>query len=196
MVVGLHFRPGRDDEARMSDRQSMMRLLPLLREYGGLERKRVRDGVTPIEYQRWRDLEQKLANQIFQDAEDKPSERRRHVRVPTRMLVQYRTRDNLKDAIIRNVSKGGLFINTPFPPAIGTTFVLIIQVDVTGESVEVPCEVVTNNVVRDGSSTLKSEQLGMGVKFIGLGAEQRRAVEQLFAAALGHESLEELWTAS
>ena len=174
----------------------MMRLLPLLREYGSLERKRVREGVTPLEYQRWRDLEQKLESQIFQEAGDNARERRRHVRVPTKMLVQYRTHANLKEAIIRNVSKGGMFINTPRPPAIGTTFVLIIQVDGTGESVEVPCEVASNNLIRDGGGKLKSEQLGMGVKFIGLGAEQRRAVEQLFAAALGHESLEEFLTAS
>jgi type IV pilus assembly protein PilZ len=180
----------------MSDRQSMMRLLPLLREYGGLERKRVQDGVTPLEYQRWRDLEQKLANQIFQGAEAKADERRKHVRVPTKLRVQYRTRENLKDAIVRNVSKGGLFINTPYPPAIGTTFVLIIQVDVTGDSVEVPCEVVTNNVINNPGASMKSEQLGMGVKFIGLGADQRRAVEHLFAAALGHESLEEFWGTS
>jgi Tfp pilus assembly protein PilZ len=176
----------------------MMRLLPLLREYGGLERKRVCDGVTPLEYQRWRELEEKLTNQIFQSAERQGTDRRRHVRVPTKLLVQYRTRDNLKDAIVRNVSKGGLFINTPFPPAVGTTFVLIIQIDVTGESVEVPCEVVTNHVTRDGPAApdaeSTSDQLGMGVKFIGLGTEQRRAVELLFAAALGHESLDEFWT--
>jgi len=173
----------------MSARQSMMRLLPLLREYGALERKRVREGVTPVEYQRWRDLEEKLSKQIFQDAGPQAVERRRHLRVPTRMLVQYRSHDQLKDAIISNVSKGGLFISTPYPPEIGTTFVLIIRVDTSGETVEVPCEVVS---VNPGSST-RPHQQGMGVKFIGLGTDQRRAVEHLFAAALGHESLETLW---
>lgn len=167
----------------------MMRLLPLLREYGALERKRVHEGVTPIEYQRWRDLEEKLSKQIFQDARPQAVERRKHLRVPTRMLVEYRSHDQLKEAIISNVSKGGLFINTRFPPAIGTTFVLIIRVDATGERVEVPCEVVSTNL----GGSMKPQQQGMGVKFIGLGAEQRRAVDHLFAEALGHESLEALW---
>lgn len=168
----------------------MMRLLPLLREYGALERKRVRDGVTPIEYQRWRDLEEKLSQQIFQEAGPQAIERRKHIRVPTRMLVDYRSHDQLREAIIRNVSKGGLFISTPCPPEIGSTFVLIIRVDATGESVEVPCEVVSTNI----GGNMKPHQQGMGVKFIGLCAEQRRAVDHLFAAALGHDALETLWT--
>lgn len=172
----------------MTVRKSMMRLLPLLREYGTLERKRVREGVTPLEYQRWRDLEQKLSGQIFQDAGDYATEQRKHLRVPTRMLVAYRTHDDLKEAIVSSVSKGGLFIGTPFPPEIGATFVLILKVDATGESVEVPCEVVSTNI--DGA--LSSRQLGMGVKFIGLGSDQKRAVESMFAAALGHEQLEEM----
>lgn len=167
----------------------MMRLLPLLREYGALERKRVREGVTPLEYQRWQDLEKQLANQIFQEAGPEGVERRRHLRVPTRMLVQYRTRDHLRDAIVSNISKAGLFINSPFSPEVGTTFMLVIQVDTTGESVEVPCEVVSTNL----ADNLTSQQLGMGVKFVGLGSEQRRAVDELFAEALGHEGLEEFW---
>ena len=174
----------------MQSRQTMMRLLPLLREYGTLERKRVREGVTPLEYQRWRELEQKLSEQIFRDSGAPPKERRKHLRVPTRMLVAYRTVGELQHAIISNVSKGGLFISTEYPPAIGTSFVLILKVEETGDSVEVPCEVVSTNP----GVTAAGHPPGMGVKFIGLGAEQRRAVDQLFAAALGHEALEKLIT--
>jgi uncharacterized protein (TIGR02266 family) len=172
----------------MQSRQSMMRLLPLLREYGALERKRVREGVTPLEYQRWRELEQRLADQIFRDSGAPPKDRRRHLRVPTRMLVAYRTVGELQHAIISNVSKGGLFIETQYPAVIGTSFVLILKVEQTGDSVEVACEVVSTN----HGGAPGGQQLGMGVKFIGLGAEQRRAVDQLFAAALGHEALEKL----
>ena len=170
----------------------MTRLLPLLREFGTLERKRVREGVTPLEYQRWRDLEDALSEQIFKEQAREGDERRRHLRVPTRMLVQYRTTDQLKEAVASKVSRGGLFINTPFAPDVGTTFMLIIQIDETGESVEVPCEVVSTNV----DSALSSRHLGMGVKFIGLGSDQRRAVDELFAAALGHDDLEALWSES
>jgi len=172
----------------------MTRLLPLLREYGALERKRVADGVTPLEYQRWRDLEETLSQQIFQDARPHAVERRKHLRVPTRMLVQYKSHDQLKEAIIHNVSRGGLFISTRYPPEIGSTFVLIIRVDATGESVELPCEVVTTNVTTNMAGNMQTDRNGMGVKFIGVGSEQREAVDQLFAAALGHESLETLWT--
>ena len=36
-------------------------ILPLLREYRVLERKRSDEGVTPLEYQRWLDLKRRLA---------------------------------------------------------------------------------------------------------------------------------------
>jgi Tfp pilus assembly protein PilZ len=174
----------------MSIRQSMMRLLPLLREYGTLERKRVCDGVTPLEYRRWCELDSKLSGHVAQVAGRHEGEPRKHLRVPTRILVEYRTHDELGEAIVSNVSRAGLFISTPFPPEVGTTFVLILRVDATDEMVEVPCEVVSVNL----DPAAATQPLGMGVKFIGLGAEQTRAVDSLFAAALGHESLESLIT--
>ena len=40
----------------MRDRTKVQQLMPLMREFGGLERKRLGAGVTPLEYQRWLDL--------------------------------------------------------------------------------------------------------------------------------------------
>ncbi len=172
----------------MTPRKSMMRLLPLLREYGQLERKRVHQGVTPSEYERWRELEQKLGQQISDVSRPAGGERRKHLRVPTRMLVEYRSREDLEEAMISSVSKGGLFISTAFPLEIGAKFVLILAVDAANESVEVPCEVVSLNL----DAAMRGRQLGMGVKFVDLGPEQQRAVDALFAEALGHEQLEGL----
>jgi uncharacterized protein (TIGR02266 family) len=169
----------------------MTRLLPLLREYGGLERKRIQEGVTPLEYQRWLELERTLSKQIFHGSAPDGIERRRHLRVPTRMLVQFRTPHDLKDAVISNISRGGLFISTPFMAEIGSTFTLCIRVDSTGQSVDVPCEIVSRNM----GSDLTTSDPGMGVKFVHLNAEQREAVDRLLAAALGHDMLEEFWDA-
>jgi Tfp pilus assembly protein PilZ len=169
--------------------KSMGRLLPLLREYGSLERKRIREGVTPSEYQRWLELEKTLADHISEQQGSQGSERRRHIRVPTRMLAQFKTRNQLKDAVISNVSRGGLFIRGPISAEIGSTFVLCIRVAATGENVDVPCEVVSRNV-GDKFTTM---EVGVGVKFVNLNAEQRLAVDGLLSAALGHENLEQFW---
>lgn len=174
----------------MAPRKNVARLLPLLREYGSLERKRIREGVTPLEYQRWLDLEKTLATQIFHGEGPGGIERRRHLRVPTRMLAQFKTRDHLKDAVISNISRGGLFINTPFTAEIGSFFVLCIRVDATRDAVDVPCEVVSHGV----SDNFCTQEPGMGVKFMNLNAEQRETVDKLLAAALGDELLENFWS--
>ena len=91
----------------------MSRILPLLREFRLLERKRVGEGVTPSEYKRWLDVRDKLEASFEQDDAPTGSERRKHARVPTRMLVQFSSERQLRNATIENVSRGGLFVNTP-----------------------------------------------------------------------------------
>jgi uncharacterized protein (TIGR02266 family) len=167
----------------MAARKSMSDLLPLLREYGLLDRKRRGDGVTPVEYHRWHELNETLGRHIPQGKPPGGRERRQHLRVPTRMLVQFKTRDQLQEAMITNVSQGGLFINTPFSPNVGTKFTLCLRVDATREAVDVPCQVVSANVGDDFST----RDFGMGVKFINLNSQQREAVEVLFAAATENE---------
>jgi uncharacterized protein (TIGR02266 family) len=167
----------------MAARKSMSDLLPLLREYGLLDRKRRGDGVTPLEYQRWLDLNHTLGRHIPQGKPPDGLERRQHPRVPTRMLVQFKTRDDLQEAIITNISQGGLFISTPFSPNVGTRFTLCLRVDATREAVDVPCQVVSANV----ADAFTTRDFGMGVKFINLNPEQREAVEVLFSAATKHE---------
>jgi Tfp pilus assembly protein PilZ len=171
----------------MATRKSMTRLLPLLRELGTLERKRIKEGVTPEEYQRWRDLNETLKQHVDRSATD-GSERRKHLRVPTRLLIEVESQDKLREAVIRNISLGGLFIDTPIVLAIGESFTLCIRVGATGERVDVPCEVVSSNVGPD----FDVPSTGIGVKFGTLGPEQREAIDELFATALCDEEAEEL----
>lgn len=159
----------------------MSRMLPLLREFGSLDKKRSHQGVTPAEFQRWSELRQVLEKHIPQGKPPEGRERRQHVRVPTRMLMQFKTRDQLGEAIVTSISRGGVFINTAFPPPIGSKFTLCLRVDATRESVDVPCEVVSHNV----GNQFSTQHLGMGVKFGNLDAERREVVEALLEAALG-----------
>jgi Tfp pilus assembly protein PilZ len=167
----------------MIGEKPMMRVLPLLRQFRLLERKRSDEGVTPSEYERWNELKLLLSKHVPQSITPSGGERRKHVRIPSRILVEFSSPGHLKSAVIRNVSRGGLFINTPFAPEIGTKLVLVLSVGAQGEKLEIPCEVVSNNV-GDGFST---NNLGMGVRFGVLSDPQRGAVESLFCEALGDE---------
>jgi uncharacterized protein (TIGR02266 family) len=164
----------------MSTAPPMAQLLPLLREFGQLDKARSREGLTPLQYQRWLDLKRTLAKHVEPGAGPEGIERRNHLRLPMRLLVEYRSRDSLRSAMITNLSRGGVFINTAFAPEIGARFTLCLRIDETQEAVDVPCEVVSHNV-GDGFST---QTLGMGLKFGRLDAAQQATVDDLFDLAV------------
>ncbi len=166
----------------------MNSLLPMMRELRNLERKRRSEGVTPLEYQRWLDLKNTLEANLKKESRPPPDvERRRSSRVSTRLLVEFQNQGELREAVIHNVSDGGLFVSTPFAPAIGAEFILCIRVGGSGETIEIPCVTVSNNV----GDEFSTQNLGMGVKFLNLTAKQRKAVDSLLATALLSEAVDE-----
>ena len=148
--------------------------LRLLREYGDLERKRVSKGVTPLEYQRWLDLDQRLGSQFRKARAERSGPPR-----TTRMSIDFRTVDQFCEAYIHELSRGGLFVNTPFAPEIGTELVMLVRIHARGETLPLPGVVATNNV-SDGFST---DLLGMGIHFGKLEPEVRLKIDDLFAQA-------------
>jgi len=168
----------------MTSRSKTHDLLPLLREFGSLERKRVGSGVTPLEYQRWLDLQKRMQRAFPQGHRPDGVDRRRSTRATTRMLAEFENFEHLREAVIENVSRGGVFVSTPFAAEIGTDLILRIFVEESGERVDIPCEVVSNNVGND----FTTEVLGMGLKFKGLTSDQLQAVRNMFQLALGEEA--------
>lgn len=160
--------------------KSQVELLPLLREYRVLERKRSDEGVTPLEYQRWLDLKRRLSANLTEGPPTGDSERRAALRVPTRLKVEFPTPGGFDTARIRDLSQGGLFVATPFTAEIGTELELRVRIGSTGEVIELPAVVVTNNVA-NGFATA---DLGMGMRFRGLSVEQKARIHQLQMQAL------------
>lgn len=161
----------------MSKPEAIDRLLPLFREYMQLEKKRIGQGVTPLEFQRWLDVKKTLKKHFKTGPH---SERRTSTRVNTRLAVEFPSEENFRDAAIRNVSRGGLFIATAFPAAVGTEFVLRIHIESSGKLLEVPVSVVSNNL-GDGRSTGAA---GMGVRFGNLTEEQRSELDAVYEQAV------------
>lgn len=169
----------------MPNPNEVARLLPLVREYGILERKRTGNGVTPDEFIRWSELRTRLEEKFPQGDPPPGAERRETLRLPTRMLVEFRGEGDLQAALIRNISRGGLFISTPVNPAIGTELRLLISIgaeDGNGEKIELPVIVASSGVRGAGGAT------GIGCKFGHLDATQKAIVDEIFATALDAEN--------
>ncbi len=160
----------------MSKVAAIGRLLPLFREYMQLEKKRVGHGVTPLEFQRWLDVKKTLGKH-FQGGPHR--ERRTSDRVEARIRVEFKSEELFRNAAIRDLSRGGVFIATPFAAEVGTELVLRIHIQSSGVDLEVPGAVVSNNV-SDGYST---GVLGMGVRFGNLTEEQRSALDAVYERA-------------
>ena len=91
--------------------------MPLMREFGGLERKRLGDGVCPPRRIPALARPEGPFGQNFAksrhaglSAMGGDGEKTR----PTRMLVEYQTRDHLTESIASNVQPAGFFGPTPF----------------------------------------------------------------------------------
>jgi len=162
----------------MPNPEHVQRLLPLVREYGRLERKRTQDSVTTGEFERWAELRTLLEKSFPQGQRPPGGERRQALRLPTRMLVEYSSKGDLEGALIRNISRGGLFIATDSAVDVGTKITLLIRVGAAGETIELPAEVASTHVGNKGG------QIGMGCKFTQLNADQQQVVDEMFATAL------------
>jgi Tfp pilus assembly protein PilZ len=179
-LVDVHFSYRIDDIRCMPSPEEVAKLLPLVREYGILERKRTGNGVTPDEFIRWSQLRARLEDKFPQGDTPPGAERRETLRLPTRMLVEFRGEGDLQAALIRNISRGGLFISTPVNPAIGTELKLLMSIgDV--EKIELPVIVASSGVLGPGGAT------GLGCKFGRLDAAQQAIVDEMFATALDAE---------
>jgi Tfp pilus assembly protein PilZ len=165
----------------MPSPDEVTKLLPLVREYGKLERKRTGAGVTPSEFSRWSELRRHLEGKFPQGQRPPEGERRRNLRLPTKMLVEFHSEGDLQAALIRNISRGGLFIATATRPEIGTHLNLLISVG-EGKQIQLPVEVASTSF--PGPSSEK----GIGCKFGRLDSEQQAIVDEMFATAIDAES--------
>jgi len=168
----------------MRDRTKVQQLMPLMREFGGLERKRLGAGVTPLEYQRWLDLKGQIGNNFAKSRADGISamggaaDRAR----PTRLLIEYKSRDHLIESIISNIQPAGFFIATPFAADVGVHFLIRASLEEEGEAADIPCTVVTS--ITQGAHTLSTMSMGMSVKILKPTPAQGAGISKLFGSML------------
>lgn len=155
----------------------------MLREYARLERKRSGAGLTPQELLRWTELKRGLARRFSPDLSDVQCDQRNSLRIPTRLKVSFRSRDAFRQSLMTNLNRGGVFVSTGAPAAIGTPITLRIRIEETGDVLEVRTEVVSQNVGPSYSSTT----LGMGMRFLDMPPDVQKKLDDLYEKALNDQ---------
>jgi uncharacterized protein (TIGR02266 family) len=150
------------------------------REFMRLERKRIGDGLSPAELRRWMLLKRSLSQKFSPGLSDASADRRDSVRVPTRLAVTFRDLGEVRNSLMTNLNRGGVFIATDEPSDLGTRLELHLHVEETGKEIVVPVEVISQDVGPD----LLSDRRGMGLRFLDLDAETSRQISALYERSL------------
>ena len=151
------------------------------REYMTLERARSGEQeISVAEYQRWLQLKRVLNRHFQPGVQDSHEDRRESVRVPARLRVAFQSDGEIRESLMQNISRGGLFISTTEPLPFGTKVEIRVHTEESGENIDVKAE-VASHIAGPG---LMNEDLGMGVRFIELNESQAKAIDELYEHSL------------
>lgn len=113
-------------------------------------------------------------------------ERRQSTRTPIELRVEYRRLNTFFADYTRNISRGGTFIATEKPLALGTEFVFALAVPGLEEALRLRGKVIW---ITTRAESTKANPAGMGIEFQYADEHERRgkerAVERLMARELG-----------
>ncbi|MGQ0508488.1 MAG: TIGR02266 family protein [Myxococcaceae bacterium] len=105
---------------------------------------------------------------------EKAKKARRADRLQHELLVAYRTVDGFITDWAVNISRGGIFINTRNPLAVGTTVRLIISLPDTAFPFDLSGRVMRVNEFDNPSNQVP----GMGIEFVDVDDEKRARIER------------------
>ena len=163
----------------------MPNLPAVFREYKRLEILRDEDGLSLAELERWTMLKRVLTEH-FRPADGRQvADKQSSLRVPVRLRVEFTDRGSLRQYLMTNISRGGVFIATENPLPIGTSLELRIRVGDPDQLIAVRGEVASVNTGAD----MKSEEHGMGVRFVSLSDEDEAVVKELYGRAMEEAGL-------
>jgi len=102
-------------------------------------------------------------------------DRRKHARVPVRLRVKFPSLEVLQEDYSKDISRGGIFIQTQKPRGVGDEMIVTLVHPVSGEELDLDGEVV--RVSREESHKPGSVS-GMGIQFKDMDQEKVKAVER------------------
>jgi type IV pilus assembly protein PilZ len=112
-------------------------------------------------------------------SDNKAANRRIAERISSEIEVNYESLDGFRSDYATNISKGGLFISTKSPLPKGSPVKLHINLDGKPLPVELKGEVLWT--IKADEENQKKIVAGMGIKFVDISAETRKAIESVFS---------------
>jgi len=105
----------------------------------------------------------------------RPQDRRRHKRKRIKLRVKFPSPEVLRDDYSQDISKGGIFIQTPNPRKVGDRFDLTLVHPETERELGLEGEVVRITQVDPG---VPGSVSGMGIRFVDLTEENKKDIEK------------------
>lgn len=161
--------------------ESSVKALELLRQYKKLSEKRIL-GLTDDEEKTLKHLELALGKVLDSRASPAELNKRKGIRVSNRLEVKMQTPREVKNAYIKNISGGGLYVETEQFQAVGSKITVHIRFDEKSEPEPVECEVAWVN-----PKVMADLAPGMGVKFYKISDKTRSKVQRLVDEMLESE---------
>jgi type IV pilus assembly protein PilZ len=165
----------------------MANMPAIFREFMRLERIREADALSIVELERLTQLRRILATHFKPGGNPDHIDKQASLRVPTRLRVSFESYGELRQCLMTNISRGGVFVATQKPLPMGTPFLLRIEIADSDELLELRGEVATVNTGAD----MQSEEEGMGIRFSNLSEEQQAQVQKLYGQAMS-KALEQI----
>jgi uncharacterized protein (TIGR02266 family) len=131
-----------------------------------------------------------LSEQVTQSIETSNAQRRRHPRLERLVKLRFQTTDSFKSAVARDISNGGVFIQTQDPPPVGAQIGVSIVHPTTLQKLNLIGRVV--RVVSESESDSK-KIAGVGVCFEEVSDENADLLQQFLRdfALMNNESVSE-----
>jgi uncharacterized protein (TIGR02266 family) len=158
----------------------MANMPAVFREYKRLDQQRGTSGLSVEELERWTQLKRLLTSHFTPAAGPKIAAKRASLRVPTRLRVNFDSVDGLRECLMTNISRGGVFVATDNPLEVGSTIRLRLDIQETGKTLEFEGSVAVVNAGAD----MCSDDRGMGIRFGQLSEQQEALIQELYGKAL------------
>ena len=152
----------------------------VFREYARLEKKRLQGELTTEELVRWNACNSVLAKRLTPGGREELVSQRKSLRVATRLGLSFSNLGEVRQCLMTDLSRGGLFIRTDRPVDIGTRLELNICIDDKNTLVKVQAEVVTHNIGPD----FKTDQRGMGLRFLDMDEDTEKQIGEFYRHSL------------
>ena len=157
------------------DSRAIKDSLATFREYMRLERRRTA-GLSASDLARWQSLRERLDDEFGTLDLDGCGDRRATPRVPSSLVVRFENLGEMGKLLMCNLSRGGIFVPTERPAAIGTELKLRVEVTSPPREIVLVGDVVSHNVGPD----FEVQQRGMGIRFKSMNDADQSLMDELY----------------